>query len=117
MIQCQRGDTAAAIPVLERELTNAGIALPGRGPAQPVGIAAAGGLCAQRERHGHRVGLVGYRQQRGTLVGGQRTAGLDREVVVRDRLAYLGRLGVIFASRGSRAITWTISMSHFRSAS
>jgi hypothetical protein len=29
--QCQRGDTAAAIPVLERELTNAGIALPGRG--------------------------------------------------------------------------------------
>ena len=29
--QCQRGETAAAIPVLERELTNAGIALPGRG--------------------------------------------------------------------------------------
>ena len=29
--QCQRGETAAAIPVLERELTRAGIALPGRG--------------------------------------------------------------------------------------
>jgi hypothetical protein len=29
--QCQRGETAAAIPVLERELTSAGIALPGRG--------------------------------------------------------------------------------------
>ena len=29
--QCQRGETAAAIPVLERELINAGIALPGRG--------------------------------------------------------------------------------------
>jgi len=29
--QCQRGETAAAIPVLERELTNAGISLPGRG--------------------------------------------------------------------------------------
>jgi hypothetical protein len=29
--QCQRGETAAAIPVLERELINAGISLPGRG--------------------------------------------------------------------------------------
>jgi hypothetical protein len=29
--QCQRGETAAAIPVLERELVNAGISLPGRG--------------------------------------------------------------------------------------
>jgi hypothetical protein len=29
--QCQHGETAAAIPVLERELTNAGIPLPGRG--------------------------------------------------------------------------------------
>lgn len=29
--QCERGETAAAIPVLERELGKAGIALPGRG--------------------------------------------------------------------------------------
>jgi hypothetical protein len=29
--QCQRGETAAAIPVLERTLTNNGIALPRRG--------------------------------------------------------------------------------------
>ena len=29
--QCQRGETGAAIPVLERELANAGIALPRRG--------------------------------------------------------------------------------------
>jgi hypothetical protein len=29
--QCQRGETGTAIPVLERELTNAGIALPRRG--------------------------------------------------------------------------------------
>jgi hypothetical protein len=29
--QCQRGETGAAIPVLERELTRAGVSLPGRG--------------------------------------------------------------------------------------
>jgi hypothetical protein len=29
--QCQRGETAAAIPVLERQLISAGVALPPRG--------------------------------------------------------------------------------------
>ena len=59
----QLGQAQLELP-LERDRDHAG----GR-PAKPVGVAAAGGLRAQREGHRDRVDLVGDRQQGAGLAG------------------------------------------------